>query len=242
MSNLLIVGKDLPEGLELAESFITTRKVFSIAKTEAEELNFESENILASTWNKASAISSRALIIKAETQLERLNQYLIYFDAPYFNSIFELDRTETISQAVDTMILSYQYFLNELINRLEQRKEDATVFFFIKKALSKIEAIQQGNKNTIIHPASNIVNTAQNAFIASAENFSTLVSDKPYLSVLLGKCEPNNELYNSDKQIGNWIKQGFDTIESSKNKQTVKQACNWIKAGSKISTGFNLFR
>lgn len=242
MSDLLFVGKELPEGLEIAESFITSRKVFSITKTEAEELNFEAENILASTWNKTSAISARALLIKAETKLDNLNQYLIYFDAPYYNSIFELDRTETISHAFDSMILSYQYLLSELIARIDQKKENACVFFFIKKAISKTEALLQPNKTINIQPASNSVITSQNAFIATAEHFSTFISDRPYLSVVLAKCEPSNELYNNDKEIGSWIKQSFDSLENSKNKQTLKQSSSWVKAGAKLPLGFALFK
>lgn len=242
MSDILIVGKDLPDSLDLAEAFVTTRKVFSVAKDDAEATNFEAEGIFGSTWNKASAISSRSLIIKAETKLENMNQILVYFDSYYYGTKYELDRTEDVASAVDTMISSYQYFVNELLIRLEQKKDPATIVFLTKTYPSKYENLHAGNKNINIHPICNIVNAAQQAFIALAENTATLVNDKQYLSVVLAKCDHTNELFNSEKELGNWVKQCFDSVESFKNHQSVKSACTWNKAGVKISNGFSLFK
>ena len=242
MSDILIVGKDLPDCLDFAETFVTTRKVYCVCRDESEATDFESEGIFASTWNRSSAISSRSLIIKAETHLEELNQVVLLFDSYYFGTRFELDRTEDVSAAVDTMIASYQYFVNELLLRLEQRKDPVTVVFLAKTYPSKAQNLRSGNKNVNIHPTSNIVNSAQEAFIALAENFATLVGDKQYLSVLLAKCEQNNELYNSDKQLGAWVKESLAAIEGFKNHQSAKQACSWVRAGGKVGNGFSLFK
>lgn len=242
MSDILIVGKDLPDCLDFAEVFVTTRRVFGVSKDEAETAAFEAEGIFCSTWNRSSAISSRSLLIKAETKLEELNQIVVYFDSYWYAQQFELDRTEDVSQAIDTMITSYQYFVNELLLRLEQRKEPVTVVFLAKTYPSKVENLRSGSKNVNIHPTSNIVNSAQAAFIALAENFATLVADKQYLSVLLAKCGQDNELFTSDKQLGNWVKESLGVIEGYKSHQGVKQACNWVRAGGKVSNGFSLFK
>jgi len=242
MSDILIVGKDLPDSLDFAEAFVATRRVFGVAKEEADVANFEPEGIFASTWNRSSAISARSLLIKAETKLEELNQFVIYFDSYWYGTKFELDRTEDVSPAIDSMITSYQYFVNELLVRLEQRKEPVTIVFLAKTYPSKAEALRSGGKSINIHPTSNIVNAAQQAFISLAENFATLTADKQYLSVLLAKCDQANELYDSEKQLGSWIKESFSAIESFKNHQNVKQACNWVKAGGKVSNGFSLFK
>ncbi len=242
MADILIVGKDLPDSLDFAEAFVATRKVFCVARDEAEAGNFEAEGIVASTWNRASAISSRSLIIKAETKLEELDEFVLFFDSYWFGTKFELDRTEDVSVAIETMLTSYQYFINELILRLEQRKEPVTVAFVVKTYPSKAELLHSGNKNINLHPTSNIVNAAQQAFISMAENFSTLVNDRQYLSVLLAKCDHTNELFNNDKQLGNWVKESIGAIEGFKNRQSAKQACTWIKAGGKVSNGFSLFK
>ena len=212
MGDILIVGKDLPDCLDFAEAFVATRKVFCVTKEESDASNFEAEGIQAGTWNRASAISSRSLIIKAETKLEELNEVVVYFDSYYFGTKFELDRTQDVSQAIDTMIASFQYFVNELLLRLEQRKEPGSLVFLAKTYPSKAELLHSGNKNMNIHPTSNIVNSAQSAFIALAENVATLVADKQYLSVLLAKCEQTNELFDNEKQLGTWVKESINAI------------------------------
>ena len=84
--------------------------------------------------------------------------------------------------------------------------------------------------------------SSQTSFISLAENFATLVSDRQYLQVLLAKCDNTNELFESDKQLGTWVKESITAIESFKNHQGVKQACTWVKAGGKVSNGFSLFK
>ena len=243
MSDFLLIGKDLPDSLELAQGFTSTdSKVYAISKSEAEAASFQADNIFTSALNHASAISSRSLIIKAETKLSGLNRYIIVFDAYNYATKFELDRPEDLSPAIDSMISSYQYFINELLFRLEQKKEPAFITFLVKTYPSKYELLINGNKNINIHPVSNIVNTAQNAFIALAENISTLVGERNYLSVLLTKCDPSNELFNNETAIAAWISQSLETLETQKNKQTVKQAATWVKTGGKLPGGFPFFK
>ena len=84
-------------------------------------------------------------------------------------------------------------------------------------------------------PASTVVSAAQAAFCALAESFSTNVSDKDYLSVVLAKCAFNNELYKSEDSIADWAISALNSVKSLKNQQSVKHAGNWNKVGSKIS-------
>ena len=59
MSDILFIGKDLPDSLDFSEELIKNkRKVFTIAKSETETSNFEAENIFSTTWNKSSAIKA----------------------------------------------------------------------------------------------------------------------------------------------------------------------------------------
>lgn len=243
MSELLLVGKELPDCLDFAESLSkNNRTVFTVSKSDDESTNFEAENIFASTWNKSSAISSRALLIKAETKCKELNEYVVYFDSYYFAQKFDSDRSENIASTVDVLINGFNYFITELLARMEQKKEESVIVFLVKTYPSKYEIAHNGSKNVNMHPTSNLVNAAQQAFISLAENISTLVSDKSYLSVILAKCDPSNELFDNEKQIAEWITQGIDTVKSMKNHQTIKQAGTWNKVGAKISTGFSLFK
>ena len=52
----------------------------------------------------------------------------------------------------------------------------------------------------------------------------------------------NNELYKNEDGIADWLVGALDSIKTMKNPQTLKQACNWNKAGGKVSTGFTLVR
>ena len=98
------------------------------------------------------------------------------------------------------------------------------------------------NKSVNLVPSSNIVNAAQCAFVSLAENISTLVADKPYMSVVLVNCEPANEMYNDEKALGTWVSQAKDSVRKQKSHQSVKQASTWLKPGTKVSTGFSFFR
>ena len=242
MSDILLAGKDLPDCLEFAEGLLNSNKVFTCAKKDLDLSPFESEGIYSCQWNRSSAISSRSFIIKAETTMQELDQYVIYFDSMFFASKFELDKTENVSVALDTMFASYQFFVNELLLRLEQKKDPAVVSFLFSSYPSKFETLHSSNKSVNLVPSSNIVNAAQCAFVSLAENISTLVADKPYMSVVLVNCEPANEMYNDEKALGTWVSQTMDSVRKQKSHQSVKQASTWLKPGTKVSTGFSFFR
>ena len=241
MSNTLLIGKDLPDSLGFAEVLADSgRSVFGTAKSEADAAKFESEKIYATTWNKASAVSAHSVIIQAETKLESFDEVVFYFDAANFCTQFELDRTEDLSNGIDSMISSFLYASTELLKRLDQRKEKASVLFLIKEYPSKYEMLS--SKTAGLVPASTVVSAAQAAFCAIAENFATNVADRDYLSVVLSKCGFTNDFYKNEDGIADWVVSVLNTVKTLKNPQTVKQACSWNKVGGKLSTGFSLFK
>lgn len=241
MSNTLLIGKDLPDSLGFAEVLADSgRSVFGTAKSEADAAKFESEKIYATTWNKASAVSAHSVIIQAETKLESFDEVVFYFDAANFCTQFELDRTEDLSNGIDSMVSSFLYASTELLKRLDQRKEKASVLFLIKEYPSKYEMLS--SKTAGLVPASTVVSAAQAAFCAIAENFATNVADRDYLSVVLAKCGFTNDFYKNEDGIADWVVSALNTVKTLKNPQTVKQACNWNKVGGKLSTGFSLFK
>ncbi len=241
MANTLLIGKDLPDGLAFAEALADSgRSVFCVAKSEADASKFDSEKIYATTWNKSSAVSAHSVIIKAETKLEALDEVVFYFDASTFCSQFELDRTEDLSNGIDTMIGGFIFSATELLKRIDQRKEKISVLFLIKEYPSKYDMLS--SKTAGIVPASTVVSAAQAAFCSMAENFSTNVADRDYLSVILSKCAYSNELYKNEDAIADWVVSAFDSVKAMKNLQTVKQATTWNKVGAKVATGFALFR
>lgn len=243
MYNILLVGKELPDSLNFCEALkANDNKIYASAKSEADAVKIEAENITASTWNKSSAVSAHSFLIKAETKLENITHVIFYYDAPFLCSKFELDKTDELSQAVDQLINSYLYTAGELIKRIDQKKEEICVSFVVRNYPSKYELATAGNKTTGILPASSIVSVGEAAFTTLAQNFSTYVADRDYLSVILAKCAYNNELFKNDKQLAQWLLECFDTLAQAKHKQNVKQAAVWNKAGTKLATGFTLFK
>lgn len=243
MYNILLIGKELPDSIDFCEALkASDNKVYVSSKLEADAVKFESEDIFTSTWNKASAVSAHSFLIKAETKLEKINHVVFYYDAAYLCSKFELDKTEELSQAVDQLINSYLYTTGELLKRIDQKKEDICVSFVVRNYPSKYEIAVSGNRTPGVLPASSIVSIGEAAFTTLAQNFSTYVADREYLSVILAKCPYNNELYKNDKQLAAWLLESFDTISQAKHRQTVKQASTWNKVGTKLSTGFALFK
>lgn len=241
MSNILLIGKDLPDGLDFSEGLTKgENQVYTVARTDSESSNFESEKIYASTWNKSSAVSAHSLVIKAETKLTNIDNIIFFFDSSYFCTKFKLDKTEEIASAVDFMFNSFFYSTSEILKRIDQRKEKVSVTFLVKEYPSKNDVIINSKVQNVV-PSSSIVSAAQAAFCSIAENFAANISDRDYLSVILAKCSYNNELYKNDKAIAEWCLDSYLTLDGQKNKQSLKNAANWNKVGSKIQTGFRLF-
>ena len=243
MANTLLIGKDLPDCLDFTQALATTgRAVFCAAKADANATSFESENIYSSTWNKSSAISAHSLLIQAETKLNTIDEVIFYFDTSYFCQQFELDKTEEITAAVDTMINGYLYSINELVKRADQRKEKMTVAFLVKEYPSKFDITTNSSKNPNMLPAASIVSCAEASFISLAQNFVSNMIDRDFLSVILAKCQTTNELYKNERGIASWCTEAFDSVRGLKNRISVKQAANWNKVGSKVQTGFLFFK
>lgn len=244
MPNILIAGKDLPESLDICEAFARTgRKIFTVSKSESDIANFESENIFAAPWNRASAVSARSLIIKSETRLQKTDEILIYFDAPPFAEKFISDRTEDVSRGIDCMISGFQYLTAELIRRIEEKKERITISFMLRTCPTKHDLIHSGAaKGVNVPPAGIIVSGAQAAFAASAENAAAVLSEKDYVSVFLVQNTPSNEFYKNEKETAKWLVGYFDGIEGLKSRQNPRTCTTWIKVGAKLSGGFSLFR
>lgn len=242
MSNTLIVGKDLPDSLDFAQIFSKSgRKVFVSGKQDLESEKFETENIFTANWNRDSGISARSLLIKAESKLQKIDEVVLYFDSLYFASKFDADKTENVTPAIEQMITGFQFFINELILRMGQRNEKIIISFLVRSVPSRYEMNFTNTYKTLnVFPASNIVISAEKAFMALAENTAALIGDEA--SVFLGQCTATNDYYKNEQEIARWMISAFDVLSNPKTKYGAKQAVVWNKAGSKFSTGFSLFK
>ena len=86
--NILIAGKNLPESVDLAESFALQGFDVIITGRQEEKKLLQNSNIQVAPWNKTSAVSARSLVIQSEIASGKLDNALLYFDAPMFASQF----------------------------------------------------------------------------------------------------------------------------------------------------------
>lgn len=227
MAKMLLIGKDIPEGYDFAKGLVgAENEVFcaeSDSNTDAGDYN---DRIFTTSWNKASAISAHSLLIKAETKLEKLENAVFYFDADYLSTKFLDNRTDEISNAIDSMITPFLYITDELLKRADQKRNRLCAGFVVKN--------HKPEQN------SGIVKIAMAAFCQLAENFAQEVTDRDYLRVCLAKSSGANEAVADETQLGVWIAKALSEIADKK--QTAKQAATWNKAGGKVGGAFPFFK
>ncbi|MCF0241614.1 MAG: hypothetical protein HUK25_03200 [Treponema sp.] len=238
MANILVVGKDLPESENLIKSFeLQGHKVFTTANS---DFSIDSESIFAFSWNKASSISAKTLLVQAESKLQQIDRVLIIFDGPAYSTKFESDRIEDCTQAVEHMISSYIYFCQTLVSRLAQKPHKVTIGFYLKNVATKADLAT--TKSGTQTPCSNCVSTAQGAFLSMAENFGITFYQLDQVSVFLCQSDISNELYTNEKDTGAWILSYFDAEDNLKQRQSAKQSLSWVKVGGKMPGSFSLFK
>ena len=86
-----------------------------------------------------------------------------------------------------------------------------------------------------------MVAAAAAAFQAFAENIAAIYGGREYVTVLLAHGDQNIEVAKRDRSLSEWICSYMDEVDKQKNKLSLKQSMNWIKAGAK-GPGFSLFR
>ena len=237
MANILMVGKDLPESESLLKSFeLQGHKVFATANS---DISLNNSNIFAFSWNKASSISARTLLVQAESKLVNIDRVLIVFDAQNYSTKYESERIEDYTQAIENMVSGYAYFCQTLLTRLAQKNDKITVGFYLKTVATKASMALAKNANQT--PCTNTVAIAQGAFEALAENFAVSLYQLSNVSVFLCQSDITNPLYNDERETGSTLLSYFDAIDKMKNRMNAKASCTWVKAGGKLG-GFGLFK
>lgn len=243
MANILIVGKDYPESEHLIKSFeLQGHKIFTTTGSDLSSPveTTGSENIFSFAWNKASSISSRSLMVQAESKLVNVDRVLVVFDAQYYAKKYETERIEDCTMAIENMISGYVYFCQTLLTRLSQKNAPVQIGFYLKTTTTRADLVS--SKNVSQATCVNTVAIAQGTFRALTENFGASFCELPDAEIFMCYTDHDNELYVNDRDTGSWINSYFDALGNLKTKQSPKQALSWVKTGSKMPGGFGLLR
>lgn len=248
---ILIAGKDLPDGADFVDG--AEVKMRSVAVTAAKGVKpAASPNITAFEWLRTSPVRARTLVLDAETELERIDEAILYFDENYYASRFNLLTPQECSQCCDETILGYQYLALELLSRfekkysmsagLEEKRSAPKLVFLMKNSASECEAAKNGSLRSAIPMASGpLAAAAAAAFQAFAENIAAIYGAREYVTVILARGDYNNETSRLDRSLGEWVCSYMDEVDKLKSKPSLKQSLNWVKAGTK-GPGFSFFR
>lgn len=241
---VLVAGKDLPYGADFAEALAKCeRQVVITGKPDTDKAFVSHEAIAIASWNRPSSISARTLVLQAENAFLKVDEMILYFDASLYASQFTSLSPEECSRAQDTMVQGYQYVAMEFLTRLDARKQNGTLVFINRTHPGMADAVSSPSaKSTTAIFANPFVKSAEKAFQGFAENIAAFVGEKPQTNVVLVSCSSTNDANESDSALATWLVSYIDSLERAKKKPTVRQTLQWLKIGSKLQTGFQLFR
>lgn len=240
--NLLIAGKNLPESVDLAESFsLAGFDVIVTGKPEDKKL-LQTAEITVAPWNKTSAVSARSLVIQSEVASGKLDNAILYFDGPMFASQFTSFTIDESPRALDEMVSGFQYLAIEILTRFEQHRNKGKLIFALKTHPSVNDVLHSSSlRNTTSGPANPFVAAAESAFATFAENVAALYGDKDNITILLVTGNAQNETMKKDSFFADWLSGYLKQVDALKTKPGAKQATSWIKAGVKGPGTFSLF-
>lgn len=248
---LLIAGKELPNGDNLASGAVTSGRKAFITKNHTDEALSAPNGTVGVIWNRPSALSARSLVLKALNEGGHLDECMIVFDEKYYIEKYgRLSSTAENVRVIEELISSYQYLTMEVITRVSKKnKLDLATeaeperrklrLIFVHKPNPSIADVALGKATD--SPSTVFISTAAAAFKTYAENVTATLVDNEEIEPLLISCDSTNELASNDNALSTWIFSYIETIENMKKNLTAKQKLTWIKAGSKAPTGFGFF-
>ena len=204
-NTVLIAGGVSPVNTYLAEAAERTDyKVLSADSSHSKGSAF--------SWNPASPISARSLILQAENTFESIGTVILPFDADSYEDFYSKLSVETISKGTDNMILGYFYIVSEIMARFEKYGEGNLVFFYN----------DDPNKEKGI-----LASSGAAAFCALAKKTAQLYAGKP-TGIILVKSESN-----AFQEAADWLFQYITPPGAQKAALNAKYASHWLKPGSK---------
>ncbi len=248
---LLIAGKELPEGESFASGAVASGRKTIITRKHTDESSSDPNGTTGVAWNRPSALSARAVVLKALNDCGHLDECAVIFDEKFYVEKYgNIDGGAENVRVIEELISSYQYMTMEVINRAlkknrldfavssETEKNKLRLFFIHKTNPSLSECVI--SKSTM-KPSQPFLSTASQAFKTYAENLAAAHLEDQDLDIILVNCDPANEFYEKDRDLSSWLFSYAETLDSMKRPLTTKQRLSWTKAGTKTPGGFGFF-
>lgn len=263
---ILIAGKNMPdagnftEGIALSgRNIIVTGlqteyegKRLTIAERKQNQANYEEEKLLEAKtgictieWNKASPLSARSLVLQTATIYSNLDEAVLYFDEEWYASKANKMDSEEVARASDEMLVGYQYLALEILSSFQRRETKdgpGTLVFLIKEGPSPIDVFRSPALKTGLSAISSpIVAACASAFSSFAENIAALYHDSIFANIVLVRGDRTTEGFRRDDETGKWLCTYLNSLEKNAGKPDPKRPIQWVKPGSKPSSGGFLF-
>lgn len=206
--NIFVVGANA----EITAAFNQTVEMQENAK-KFFFVNESSNNDIS--WNRASPVSARTILLQAKNLYSEFNTGIVIFNSVEFAKFFKFN-VETITKAVDSMILGNSYICSELINHINETGNGNLVFVLLNNI---------AEKNTV--EKSILQEVGEASFIALAEGIA-----QKYASKNLGITLVNSDEETFTLNIG-WLFNYLENPASKKHASLGQKACKWIKPGAK---------
>lgn len=190
-------------------------------------------------WNRASPLSARTLILHAENTIGPVREALLVFDTASAQRQFPLFSAEYSSRAADELITGYLFLTAELLARFS-RHGGGTLAFLLRDQPSLAETILVPSlKNRAEFSAAGVfASMAAKAFKAFSENISASHAEDSAVRCILASVDPSI----SYEAAGSWLFDYIGELDAVKNARSPKQLVQWIKYGSRPSSGFQFFK
>lgn len=232
--NVILTGKEI-DIIEQTET--TVDKDVGVSKIE------HSLNVTTVAWSKASSVSSRTVILEAESIFDKLDEVVLYFDEHAYAQKADLTDAQECAHGADEMILSYQYMALETLKRYEKRnspENPGTLVFVLRVSPSAADAVRNPSvRDGSSSIASPVVASAAASFEAFAENIAAIYGDYGYVNIYLVRSDGIGEVASRDEMLSKWM---CDYIDANPGPLNSKKSVTWIKAGAKLGGGgFSLF-
>lgn len=237
---MLIVAFDEKESIELTRSFLGEDFSVALAKDDCEE-DAASPDFYSLKWNRASPISARSLLIKAQTVLGSVDNILMTFDAKKADEDFSDFSIDEATKACDALILSYQYLTLEAVSRASSHGKKVRLIFNLRAWPSLFEVSRAPQyKKAPVTPVSIFTSVAQKAFESFAENCCAFMENNKCVDVILLDSSATGSEAPTSEAFAAWLNQYLVTLDQAPDSKT--KLPNWQKALSKPSSRLSIFR